>query len=77
VTVPHLKKNWKVIATRAWSMWLMAASFVLSGLEVTIQVMIAFSIMPPFIPPGLFAILAGIVTVLAMGARLFTQSDVQ
>jgi uncharacterized membrane protein len=72
-----LKPDWKTVAFRAWSMWLMAASFVLSGLEVSIQVMIAFSIIPPFIPAGLFAILAGVVTVLAMGARLLVQSDVQ
>jgi hypothetical protein len=73
----QFKPDWKIVALRAWSMWLMAASFILSGLEVTIQVMIAFSIAPSSIPPGLFAILAGIVTMLAMGARLLVQSDVQ
>jgi uncharacterized membrane protein HdeD (DUF308 family) len=73
----QLKEDWKTVATRAWSMWLMGASFVLSGLEVVIQVLVAFTITPPFVPPGLFAILAGVVTVLAMGARLLVQSDVQ
>jgi hypothetical protein len=71
----HLKRDWKVIATRAWSMRLMAASFILSGLEVTIQVVIAFGVQTP-IPSGIFAIGAGVVTMLAMGARLMTQSNV-
>ncbi len=58
---------------RAWSVRLLALAAVLSGLEVTIQVMVGFSVQPP-IPPGIFAVVSGIVTVAALIARFVAQT---
>lgn len=63
----------KWVFQRAWSVRLLAIAALLSGLEVTIQVMVGFSI-DPLIPPGIFAVISGIVTVAALIARFVAQS---
>lgn len=60
------------VLKRAWSVRLLALSLALSGLEVAIQVAVAFSVKPP-IPAGLFAALAGVVTIAAGVARFVSQ----
>jgi hypothetical protein len=69
----RLVDEWRWLVRRAWSVRLLAIAAALSGLEVTIQVMIGFSITPP-IDPGIFAILSGLVTVAALIARFVAQT---
>jgi hypothetical protein len=66
----QLHPNWKIILKRAWSARLMAAAVILSGLEVTLQVVVG-------VTGGTIAlaILAGVVTGLALWARLVAQKD--
>ena len=68
-----LVDEWRWLVKRAWSVRLLAIAAVLSGLEVTIQVMVGFSIKPPM-PPGIFAVLSGLVTVAALIARFVAQT---
>lgn len=65
-------RDWKWVLTQAWSVQLLALAAILSGLEVTVQVMIAFTI-DPHMPAGLFAALAGLTTVAATIARFVAQ----
>lgn len=67
----RLKSNWKLVATRAWSMWLIALSTALSGLEIVVQVFID----EPPVPRGLFAAMAFFITVGAGLARLLVQEN--
>lgn len=69
----RLIDDWRWVVSRAWSVRLLLLAAVLSGLEVTIQVIVAFSIAPP-IPPGLFSVLSGLVTVGALIARFVAQA---
>lgn len=69
----RLVDEWRWLVKRAWSVRLLAIAAILSGLEVTIQVMTGFSIQPPM-PPGIFAILSGLVTVAALIARFVAQA---
>ena len=68
-----LVDEWRWLVKRAWSVRLLALAAVLSGLEVTIQVMVGFSIKPPM-APGIFAVLSGLVTVAALIARFVAQA---
>lgn len=70
-----LVENWAAILKHAWSVRLMLLAALLSGIEVTIQVMLAFTVKPP-IPPGVFAALAGFITIAACVARFVAQSKV-
>ena len=65
-------ENWQWIVRHSWSFHLMLLAAALSGLEVTIQVMLAFEIKPP-IPSVIFASLSGLVTVAATIARFISQ----
>lgn len=65
--------EWRWLLQRAWSVRLLVIAALLSGLEVTIQVIVAFSI-NPIIPPGIFAVLSGLVTVAALIARFVAQT---
>lgn len=60
------------VLKRAWSVRLLGVSLALSGLEVAIQVAIAFEVKPP-IAAGIFAAMAGIVTIAAGAARFVAQ----
>lgn len=62
--------NWKLILKKAWSVRLIAAAAVLSGIEV---------ILPFFsdvIPRGVFAALMFLVTVAALIARVVSQPKI-
>ena len=58
---------------RAWSVRLLVLAAILSGIEVAIQVMVGFAVEPP-VPPSLFAVLSGLVTVAALIARFVAQT---
>lgn len=66
-----LLPDWKRILTKAWSIKFMIGAAVLSGIEVVM------SILQPSnaLPPGVFAALAGVVTSLALVARLLAQNE--
>jgi hypothetical protein len=64
----RLIDDWRWVATKSWSVRFV----VLAGLEVAIQVAIAFEIKPP-IPAGVFAALSGLVTVAACATRFCAQ----
>jgi hypothetical protein len=64
--------DWHRVLRRAWSVRLLAASFVLDGAEVAINVMTTFKVEPP-IASGRFALLAGLVTAAAGVARFIAQ----
>jgi hypothetical protein len=66
----HFIDNWKAVAKKAWSMRLIALSTILSTIEVVI---------PYFddtMPRGMFAVLAGAVSISAAVARLVAQPEV-
>lgn len=67
-----LAQNWRLVLQHAWSVRLMIIAALLSGIEVTIQVVIAFGVTLP-IPSGLFAALAGLTTLAATIARFVAQ----
>jgi hypothetical protein len=66
-----LHPNWRAILTRAWSVRLMLAAGILSGLEVTLQVVVGLG----YATIGL-AVLSGLVTAAALVARIVAQRDV-
>lgn len=66
-----LVANWRRVLKRAWSVWLITLSLVLSAAEVGISV---FSDDPP-IPRATFAALAMAVTIAAAVARIIAQPE--
>jgi len=60
------------VLRRAWSVRLMVAAAALSGLEVAISAVQALQVALP-IAPGIFAGLAGLVSVAAFVARFIAQ----
>jgi hypothetical protein len=64
--------DWRRVLRRAWSVRLIVLAAALSGLEAAIGVVSALSIPPP-IPPGVFASLAGLVSAAALVARFIAQ----
>lgn len=66
-----LLANWRTVLRKAWSMKFMALATLLSGLEVTLQL-----ISPDTLPAGYLPALAGLVTALALFARLIAQKEV-
>lgn len=70
-----LVDNWSWVWRHSWSVRLMLLAAGLSGLEVTIQVMLAFEIKPP-LPAGIFAATAGLTTIAATIARFIAQRGV-
>lgn len=66
-----LVENWKQIATKAWSIKFTALSIMASAAEVVVQL-----IQPAGIPNGMFASIAGAVSVLAGVSRLLAQQEI-
>jgi len=64
-----LVRNWKLVATRAWSVWLILLAGTLSGLEA------ALSSLPEVmeLPQGSYAAASVVVSTLAWIARLLAQ----
>ena len=69
-----LIEDWRWVVRKAWSVRLIILAAALSGVEVALSVMAAFSISPG-IPAGIFAALSGIVTIAAFSARFIAQRD--
>jgi hypothetical protein len=67
----RLLDNWREVFRKAWSIKFMLLAGLLSGVEVVM------SILQPSntLPPGVFAALAGVVTSLALVARLMAQNE--
>ena len=66
-----LLDDWKRIAAKAWSIKFMALSVLLTALEVMVGLT-----KPDGVPTVLFAVLAGIVGLGAMIARVLAQKEV-
>lgn len=64
--------DWNWVWRKAWSVKLLAIAAILSGVEVYNSVVIALSLPPP-LPPGLFALAAGLVSCAALIARFVAQ----
>jgi hypothetical protein len=64
-----LHDDWKKIVTKAWSIRLIAAAFVLTGIETYFGVFGS----PSWLPPGTFAALSGLTSAAAFVARLYAQ----
>ncbi len=64
------KDDWKHIIRKAWSVRLMAAAAVLSGVEVALPFFAAD------LPQGVFAVASAVVTAAALVARVVAQRDV-
>lgn len=66
-----LLADWKAVMRKAWSIKFMIGAAMLSGIEVVM------SILQPSnaLPPGVFAALAGVVTSMALVARLLAQTE--
>ena len=68
-----LVSNWKEILHKAWSVRLIALVVLFSGLEVAM----------PFlegvidVPPGVFAAIAGLVSSMAILARILAQNNIE
>lgn len=65
-----LIKDWKNIAKKAWSIRLMVAAAILSGIEIIVPFFYGF------IPDGAFAGLSFITVTLACLARLLAQKEI-
>lgn len=66
-----LLPNWREVLRKAWSIKFMVLAAVMSGAEVVM------SILEPSntLPAGIFAALAGVVTSVALVARLLAQNE--
>lgn len=67
-----LVANWRALLRRAWSVRLMIAAGVLSGMEIALPLLDGY--LP--IPQGAFAALSGIVTAAALVSRLVAQKGI-
>lgn len=65
-----LNNDWKHILRKAWSVRLMIAAAMLSGIEV------ALPFFASEIPLGTFAIASAVVTAAALVARVVAQKDI-
>lgn len=67
----QLIEDWKTIIAKAWSVKFNIASALLGGVEVAVQF-----IQPAGVPAGLFAGIAALVSMLAVGARVLAQQEI-
>lgn len=65
--------DWKRILKRAWSVRLMVLAAILSGVEVCLSFLGGI----PGIAQGVFAAIAGLVSMTALAARLIAQQSMQ
>lgn len=68
----HLAEDWKWIAKKAWSFRLTILAAALSFFEVYFSFVDPYSL-PAWLPPGSFAVLAGLTSVVANIARIVAQ----
>lgn len=67
----QLLDDWKLIISKAWSVKFNIAAALLGGVEVAVQF-----IQPAGVPAGLFAGIAALVSMLAVGARVMAQQEI-
>ena len=67
-----LKRNWKDLILKAWSIRFIILAGILSGMEIALPLVESF--LP--VPPGVFAALSFAATSGAFIARLLTQNNV-
>lgn len=67
----RLVENWDAVLKKAWSIKFTGASLLLSAAEVYVQL-----VQPSGIPGGVFAGIAGTVSLMAGIARLLAQREV-
>jgi hypothetical protein len=67
----QLLDDWKTIISKAWSVKFNIAAALLGGVEVAAQF-----IEPTGVPAGLFAAIAAVVSMLAVGARVMAQQEI-
>lgn len=68
-----LLPNWKDVARKAWSVKFIAVAAMLSGLE-SVAAIAGDSIAKQF-PAGLYAAVVGVITALALVARILAQNE--
>ena len=66
-----LVRDWRRVLKRAWSLRLIVLATIFSGLEVAVQFL--QDDFEPLFPKGVFAIIAGLVSIAAFVARLLAQ----
>ena len=66
-----LVRDWRRVLKRAWSLRLIVLATIFSGLEVAVQFL--QDDFEPLFPKGVFAIIAGVVSIAAFVARLMAQ----
>lgn len=66
-----LLDNWRDVLRKAWSIKFMILAALMSGAEVVMGILQPSNTLPP----GVFAALAGVVTSLALVARLMAQNE--
>lgn len=76
IALPRVRKDWRKIIKRAWSVRLMMLAAVFGGCDAAIQAAIAMDVRPP-ISAGWFSILAGVASLAAMVARVVAQRDLE
>ncbi len=67
----QLIENWPAVLKKAWSIKFTGLSLMLSAAEVYVQ-----AVQPAGVPGGVFASIAGAVSLLAGVARLLAQQEV-
>ena len=67
----NLIRDWRRVLKRAWSLRLIVLATIFSGLEVAVQFL--QDDFEPLFPRGVFAIIAGLVSIAAFVARLMAQ----
>lgn len=71
--MPQVKRNWKDLLLKAWSIRFIVLAGILTGLEIALPLMQGLI---PWMPPGVFAGLSGLASGGALIARILTQSNV-
>jgi hypothetical protein len=66
----NLVDDWDTVLKKAWSVKFSIASALLGGAEVAVQL-----IQPEGVSSGLFAGLAALVSMMAVGARILAQQE--
>ncbi|MBL3571373.1 hypothetical protein BV509_20335 [Rhodovulum sulfidophilum] len=69
-----LVPNWRAVLRRAWSVWILAAMVILSGLEAAASLLSADML---GLPPDVYAAAVGLLSAAAVLARLIAQTGLE
>lgn len=67
----ELVEDWKAILQKAWSVKFNILAAVFGGLEVAVAL-----VQPEGVRHGVFATVAGVISVVAIGARVMAQKEI-